>query len=258
MQPWSVLFQLNQTIPIDEILYQDDFDSNYRERWKTTDTTDWGSVTKDTLSVMRSTMVYQDEIGIHLKAGRLQKAEKGFYYDGTESEPRYFGGSEIQSIRTFNPKNRTGALLEMKHCIGPWYSLWLMEHNSPLPGERYREIDILERFSYNKARMTSLTITVHHGTNTNRFQCGFTYYLPFFFKPDYFDEDMFFIECQEKKGIIRTWVNGILCFKYNSKTDWTDMHMRSGAVLSSYNKKLDPEKIIDNGRLTLLKVWERK
>lgn len=237
-----------------DAIYWDTFTNSLE--WKITDRTDWGSVTKDTIDVVNKDMVLWDYKGVTLKTMRIQKPEVGYYYDGTESEDRYFLGSEIQSQRYFNAENKTGCVFELKPRIGAWYALWLMEHGSNLPGERYREIDIMERFSYNKIRNTSLSISVHSGTNDKRKMFTSTLWLPWLSCKSY--QNNIVMECQVTKGIVRIWLNNILCFKYNSKTDWGFMKMRAGASVSTYHGKLDVAKIINDGEMILKYLWEKK
>lgn len=176
------------------------------DNWDVTGQQNWGSAMEGNYCTYVEQNVVLNEVkGDHF-VDILTTADSavGLDWGGYEVSKPISSGM-IRSRFTVTPGQVVSATIDNSQSYeGSWFAFWLFKKTVP-EDERYREIDIFEKFQ-NRKRHNSYTISVHGGFITDRNMMNFKYRLR------KVDEKNMTFTCELCEDGVQIFLNGIHIF----------------------------------------------
>jgi hypothetical protein len=188
-------------------VFIDDFQN--LDNWKVTDKGEWGSARPDNLcTYVKDNVFISEENGVRsLIINTTSYEAAGKDWDGNDITKPFSSGL-VTSKFLIRPGQVVSASVNTSQSYaGSWFAFWLIKKDVE-GDERYREIDIFEKFM-EKKHQKKYTLTIHGGTQNKREMMNFQY--PLFFV----NEAKMNFTCELHQHKVRIFLNGLLLFQAN-------------------------------------------
>ena len=176
------------------------------ESWKVMDKDEWGSARPETLCtyVKENVLIKSGNGKNSLVISTTPDPATGKGWSGEEIS-RSLSSGQVSSKFLVSPGRVISATVNTSDSYpGSWFSFWM--YKKDVPGdERYREVDIFEKFMERK-NQKQYSMSVHGGTKNSRELLAFSF--PLFFV----DEDKITFTCELSDHKVRIFVNGVQLF----------------------------------------------
>ena len=208
------------------------------ENWKVTLWNEWGSARPDNLcTFVKENVSILEKNGNHSMIIRTTpEAAIGIGWNGEEvSKPLSSG--QVTSRFLFSPGQVISATVNTSNSYpGSWFSFWLFKKDAP-GDERYREVDIFEKFMERK-HQKQYSMCVHGGNKNDREMMAFEY--PLFLV----NEDKLTFTCELYDHKVRIFVNGIHMFLAEEPDFEGEYYVIFGDGPTTHDGKVKMEEIL--------------
>jgi hypothetical protein len=211
---------------------------NNLDNWKATDKTEWGSAVpgNQCTFVKENVSVRQNKGYNSLVISSTPEKATGRSWQGEEITRPISSGLVTGKILVRPGQVVSATVNTGQSYPGSWFSFWLVKKHVP-GDERYREIDIFEKFMERK-HQKKYTISIHGGLEVSHEMMNFGY--PMFFT----DEERLTFTCELYQHKVKIFVNGIHMFLAEEPDFIGDYYVIFDDAPSNHDGKVKTEDII--------------